>query len=436
MSHVFPRVLERALPRVARAEGASLWDANGKRYLDAAGGAIVVGIGHGDEAVVQAITEQARRVAYVHGTQFTSEALEAYAEELALILPLDDARIYPVSGGSEAVETAFKLARAFHLARGEGSRHKVIARWGSYHGNTLGALDASGREPLRMPYAPWLGRTVHVPAVYEYRCPLPSHPDRCGARHAEILDLTIRKEGPETVACFIAEPVAGATLGAALPPEDYWGAIREVCDQHGVLLIADEVMTGFGRTGAWFGIDHWEVRPDIMAAGKGASSGYWPLGLVAASGQVFETVREAGFVHGFTNSHSVLGAAVGRAVLRRLKEGSMVEASREKGERLLKDLTATLADHPCVGDVRGLGLMVGVELVSDRETKAPFPRSLKAAEGVLAAAREDGLILYSSTGCADGTSGDLVMLGPPFVITDDELSEAVTKTTRALATLA
>jgi adenosylmethionine-8-amino-7-oxononanoate aminotransferase len=435
VSNVFPRVFGRDLPVAARAEGAVIWDAEGKRYLDAAGGAIVVGIGHGDRDVVEAMAAQARTIAYAHGTQFTSEAVEAYAAELAPLFPIDGARIYPVSGGSEATETALKLARAYHLARGEASRQRVIARWGSYHGNTLGALDASGREPLRRPYEPWLGRSLHVPAAYEYRCPNPAHPDACGAWHAEALDAAIQEAGPETVACFIAEPVAGATLGAAVPPDDYWPAIQEVCRRHGVLLIVDEVMTGFGRTGRWFGSDHWGIRPDILVAGKGASSGYWPLGLTGCSGEVFEAVSTTGFVHGFTYSHSAVGAAVGLAVLTKLQGGLMVETSREKGELLLKELTAALADDPHVGDVRGLGLMVGVELVEDRETKRPFPRKAKAMERVVEAARDSGLLLYSSTGCADGTNGDLLMLGPPFVISEAELGEAVDKTSAAIASL-
>jgi adenosylmethionine-8-amino-7-oxononanoate aminotransferase len=435
VSRVFPRTFGRELPTAVRAEGCCIWDANGKRYLDASGGAIVVCIGHGDQDVVGAMAGQAAALPYVHGTQFTTQAVESYAAELAPLLPMDDARVYLVSGGSEAVETAFKLARAYHLARGEESRHKVVARWGSYHGNTRGALDASGRGSLRAPYLPWLGQTVHVPPVYEYRCPLPTHPDRCGERHAEILDETIRVEGPETVAAFIAEPVAGATLGAAAPPDDYWPAVQEVCRAHGVLLITDEVMTGFGRTGQWFGCDHWAVRPDILAAGKGCSSGYWPLGMAACSGEVYEAVASSGFVHGFTYSHHVVGAAVGRAVLRRLRDGSLVEASRDKGERLLKLLSEALSTHTHVGDVRGLGLMAGIELVLDRDTKAPFPRMQQVAEQVVSAGKVDGLLLYSSTGCADGTNGDLLMLGPPFVITDAELVEAVEKLSIALSIL-
>jgi adenosylmethionine-8-amino-7-oxononanoate aminotransferase len=435
-SHVFSRAPGRDLPHAARAEGAVIWDAAGRRYLDAAGGAIVVGVGHGRTEIADALAKQASAIAFAHGTVFTSDALEAYADELAPLLPIDEPRVYPVSGGSEAVETALKMARAYHLANGEPSRHLVIARWGSYHGNTLGALDASGREPLRVPYLPWLGRAFHVPAAYEYRCPWPTHPAGCGQEHARHLERTILQHGAGNVAAFIAEPIAGAALGAALPPDDYWPAIAEVCRRHGVLLIADEVMTGFGRSGTWFGCDHWDVRPDILVCAKGASSGYWPLGLVVAGGEVHDRIVDGGgFVHGFTYSHNVVGAAVGRAVLKILKDEGLVQASRDKGERLMKSLRESLAEDPHVGDVRGSGLMVAVELVEDRATKRPFPRGTRATEQVVAAARERGLLLYSSTGCADGRDGDLVMFGPPFVIQDDELDECVETTAAAIASL-
>ncbi|HXY71262.1 MAG TPA: aspartate aminotransferase family protein [Actinomycetota bacterium] len=432
MSNVFPRVLDRELPLVARGEGAVLWDADGRRYIDGAGGAVVVGVGHGRTRVVAAMTRQAERIAYAHPTAFSSDALESYAQELAPLLPMDEPRIYPVSGGSEAVETAIKLARTYHLARGEPTRELVIGRSGSYHGNTLGALDASGREPLRRPYEPWLGRFRHVPAAYEYRCSLPGHPDGCGVALAEALDAAILEAGAENVACFIAEPVAGATLGAAVPPDDYWPAIREVCDRHGVLLIADEVMTGFGRTGAWFASDHWGLKPDILTAGKGVTSGYWPLGFAACTGAVFDTVRPSGFVHGFTYSHSIVGAAVARSVLGILKDEHLVDASRDKGELLRKELGAALDTNPAVGDVRGLGLMVGIELVRDRATREPFPRADRVTERVVAEARERGVLLYSSTGCADGTNGDLVMFGPPFVVTELQIAEAVRITAEAI----
>jgi adenosylmethionine-8-amino-7-oxononanoate aminotransferase len=224
--HVFAR--GSALPRVASASGCQVWDSEGRRYLDGAGGAIVVGIGHGVASVADAIREQAARVAYAHATAFTSEVLEAYAAELAAVAPVDGARVYPVSGGAEAIETALKMARAYHLARGE-DRHRVIARWGSYHGNTRGALDASGREPLRRPYLPWLGQARHTLAAYEYRCPFEdTHPAGCGVRYAEALEREILAAGAGTVAAFVAEPVAGAALGAAVPPDDYWPAVAEV----------------------------------------------------------------------------------------------------------------------------------------------------------------------------------------------------------------
>jgi adenosylmethionine-8-amino-7-oxononanoate aminotransferase len=435
MSHVFHRVLTRQLPTAVDAAGIWVEDADGRRYLDAAGGAIVVNVGHGDRRVTDAIAEQVSRIQYVHGTAFTTQALEAYADDLAPLLPMHDPRIYPVSGGSEAVETAMKLARAYHLARGQ-DRSVLIGRMNAYHGNTLGALDVGGKRALRRPYEPWLGRFTHVDAAYEYRCTNPNHPNGCGRFLADQLDATIREAGPEHVAAFIAEPVAGATLAAAVPPDDYWPAVVEVCRRHGVLVIADEVMTGFGRTGTWFGVDRWDVVPDILTAGKGSTGGYVPFGFAACSGEVFETVKPKGFVHGFTWSHNGLGAAAAHAVLRRLRDGALVEASRTQGERLLKELATALAGSPVVGDVRGVGLMIGVELVADRETKRPFARSEQTTERVLAAARENGLLLYSSTGHVDGTDGDLVMLGPPFTITEDEIGIVAERTRAAVAGIA
>jgi adenosylmethionine-8-amino-7-oxononanoate aminotransferase len=433
MSHVFPRA-SRQLPMAVTAEGAWI-TAEGTRYLDGSGGAIVVGVGHGDPALIEAATAQLHMTQYVHPTMFTTEALEAYAADLAPLLPVPDARIYPVSGGSEAVETAIKMARAYHLAVGQGGRSTVIARRSSYHGNTLGALDLSGKEPLRKPYTPWLGRFLHAPRAYEYRCENPSHPERCGDWHAAELQRMIESYGPDTVAAFIAEPVSGATLAAAVPSDDYWPKIVEVCRRYGVLVIADEVMTGFGRTGRWFGLDHWELQADILTAGKGTTSGYVPFGFAAASGEVYEAVASKGFVHGFTWSHNALGAAVAHAALRRLRDDGLVDRSRDLGAKIHGDLSAALADEPFVGDVRGLGAMLGVELVADRDSKEPFSRQSQIAERVVAAAREAGLLLYSSTGHVDGASGDLVMLGPPFTLTDEDVTTLVERTVAAIRTV-
>jgi len=422
------RVFQRAagIPLVAvRAEGSTIWDATGRPYLDAAGGAVVVGIGHGRRSVADAMADQAGRLAYAHGSVFSAEPLEAYALEIGRHLPQDNPAIYPVSGGSEAIETALKLVRAYHIARGEPERWVVFARWGSYHGNTLGALDLSGRKPLRRPYEGWLGRFRHLSAAYPYRAGEPGA-DALGSADelAAELERAIEAADPGSVAAFVAEPIVGATLGAVVPPDGYWAAMAEVCRRHGVLLVADEVMTGFGRTGRWFGVDHWGIRPDLLVAAKGATSGYWPYGFVSAAGPIADTVLAAGpFVHGFTFSHSVVGAAVAREVLRILETEDLVAASEHKGNQLRTLLAARIGDHPNVGEIRGRGLMVGIELVADRVSRAPFARSARVAEAVVGAARRDGLLVYSGTGNADGVDGDVILLGPPFVVTAAELGQ-------------
>jgi adenosylmethionine-8-amino-7-oxononanoate aminotransferase len=429
VSHVFSRSARDDLPVAVSGSGAEIVDAAGRRYLDGSGGAIVVGIGHGVTEVTDAIAAQSRRISYVHGTAFATAAVEAYADELATVLPLDDARVYPVSGGSEAVETALKMARAYHLSRGE-DRHVIVSRQGSYHGNTRGALDASGRPGLRAPYLPWLGQGVHTTTPYEYRCPFPdTHPVGCGARHAAELERAILAV---PVAAFIAEPVAGAALGACVPPEDYWPAVASVCRKHGVLLIADEVMTGFGRTGRWFACEHWDVRPDIVVGAKGASSGYWPLGFAASTGAVHETIAAGGFTHGFTNSHHPVGAAAGLAVLRVLRSRDLVAAAERQGARLDAALRAELSGHPAVGDIRGIGLLRAVEFVADRDSRQPFPRAERVTERIVAAAADNGALVYSSTGGADGTDGDLILLGPPLVITDDQVDELARRCAEAI----
>jgi hypothetical protein len=424
---VFRRTADPQPPVAVSGDGATIRDAAGREYIDAAGGAVVVGIGHGRHSVAAAMADQAGRLAYAHGTAFTTEPLEAYAREIGPRLPLDDPAIYPVSGGSEAMETALKLVRAFHLARGEQGRWIVISRWGSYHGNTLGALDLSGRKTLRRPYEGWLGRFRHVSAAYPYRAGQPNANALGDAEElAAELDRAIESAEPDSVAAFVAEPIVGAALGAVVPPDGYWPAIAEVCRRHGVLLVTDEVMTGFGRAGRWFGGDHWGVRPDILVAAKGATSGYWPFGFAAVSGEVHDTIRSAGpFVHGFTYSHSPVGAAVAREVLRILDAESLVEASATKGERLRASFGARLADHPAVGEVRGAGLLVGIELVQDRETRAPSPRAARLTEAVVAGARDRGVLVYSGTGMADGVDGDMILLGPPFVVTDSQLDRVV-----------
>jgi len=420
---VFRRTSVTDPPVAVEAFGSTIRDAAGREYIDAAGGAIVVNVGHGRSEIAAVMADQAGRLAYAHGSAFTTGPLEAYAREVAPYLPVEDPAIYPVSGGSEAIETALKLARAYHVARGEPDRLIVYARWGSYHGNTLGALDLSGRKPLRRPYEGWLGRFRHVSAAYSYRADEPGANALGSAEDLAMeLDRAFEAAGPGTVAAFVAEPIVGATLAAAVPPDGYWPAIADVCRRHGVLLIADEVMTGFGRTGRWFALDHWGVRADILVAAKGASSGYWPFGFVAASDEVYSAVSgPGGFVHGFTYSHAPVGAAVAREVLRILVAEDLVTASATKGERLRALVSAALDGHPAVGDIRGRGLLVGIELVADRDTRAAFPRADRVVEAVVHGARERGVLLYSGTGQANGVDGDTILLGPPFIVTDPEL---------------
>ena len=428
-----------ALPRAVSGDGAWITDATGRRYLDAAGGAIVVGVGHGRAGIAAAAADQAAKIAYAHGSAFTADALELWAEELGPLLPMDGASLYPVSGGSEAAETTLKMVRAYWLARGEPERTVVVSRWGSYHGNTLGALDLSGRRGLRAPYEPWLGRFEHVSAAYPYRAGLDgASAIGSGAEAVAELDALLRRVGPGRIAAFVAEPIAGATLAGAVPPDDYWPLVADWCTRNNVLLVADEVMTGFGRTGTWFGVNHWGLRPDLLLAAKGATSGYWPFGFVALSGRVAEPLISSGFVHGFTYSHSIPGAAVARAVLQVLRDEKLVEASAARGLQLRAALSDALSGEPWVGEIRGRGLLIGVELVADAQSKLPHPRSARITERVLAEAKrsgEDGLLLYSATGQANGSDGDQLVIGPPFVIGDAEIDRIARGTADAIRTI-
>jgi adenosylmethionine-8-amino-7-oxononanoate aminotransferase len=431
-SYVFRRVLGRDLPAVERGKGAVLWDRAGKRYLDGSGGAVVVNVGHGRAEVAQAMARQAASAGYVHGTQFTSEVLEEYARRLAPHAPGDCRKLYLVSGGSEANETAVKLARAYHVATGAPSRHKVIGRTVSYHGNTLATLGISGRPTLQAPYAPMLAAHPRAVAPFCYHCPLDRSYPECGVACVEDLEAVILREGPETVAAYIAEPVLGASAGAAVPPDEYAARAAEICRRYGVVYIDDEVMTGFGRTGKWFGIEWSGAAPDLVTCGKGMTGGYMPVGAVLASERIVEAVsRGGGFVHGFTFSHHPVTAAACLAVLDILEREKLVERAQRLGHLALARME-TLRRHAHVGDVRGRGLMLGVELVADKDTRRPFLRADKKAEALAATCFEGGLVTYPSGGAATGTDGDVIMLAPPFVVTESQLAEMVDILDRSL----
>ena len=426
-SPVFYRVLDRSLPEVVRGDGIYLYDAGGREYLDACGGALVVNIGHGRSEVAAAMAEQAGRVAYAHGTMFTTQAVEDVCQTLVDLLPGNLDKVYLVAGGAEATETAIKLARQYHLARGQASKYRIIGLWPSYHGNTLAALSAGGRAPLRAPYEPLLSDFPQVPAPYCYRCPWKSHhPSECGGLFAEELEKLLKREGAEHFAAFIAEPISGSSAGAAVPPPEYFPRIREICDRHDLLFIADEVLTGLGRTGKYFALEHFGVAPDILLMGKGLSGGYAPVGAVAVNRGLIEVVRErfGNFTHGYTFSHHPVVAAACRETLAILKRESLVDRVGKLGPYFLTRLK-TLERLPFVGDVRGRGLLAGIELVRDRETKKPFPRSRKLVEEVTARAFEHGLLVYPSAGCADGVEGDIMTLAPPFVIDEEGIDRIV-----------
>jgi adenosylmethionine-8-amino-7-oxononanoate aminotransferase len=423
--HVFYRRPSFPHPQAVRGEGVYLWDDRGRRYLDASGGPIAVNIGHGVPELAQAMAAQAGAVAYVHGTTFTTAALERYSERLAGLVPLDDPRFYYLTSGSEAIEAAIKFARQVQVARGETARDVVIARWGSYHGATLGALAVTGKPAMRYLFAPLFRDQPHIPPPYCYRCPFGVTYPACGVACAEALEQEIKRQGVKRVAAFLAEPVSGATLGAVVPPPEYWPRIRQVCDCYGVLLIADEVMTGFGRTGKWFGVEQWDVRPDVMTMGKGATGGYFPLSIMAARGADVETIVRAhgDFNHGGTFSHHAIGGAAALATLDYLWTHDLVAAAAARGAYLGQKLAEQVGDLPCVGDLRGIGMMWGVEFVADRATRAPFPPQANFGQRVCDLAFERGLILYPGHGGVDGTAGDHLMVAPPFVIAEQEIDQ-------------
>ncbi len=427
MTHLFYRRIGHPHPQAVRAEGVYVWDADGRRYIDASGGPVLVNIGHGVAEVAQALAEQARAVAYVHATAFTTPALEEYSERLAARVPLENPRFYYLTSGSEAVEAALKFARQAQVARGEATREVIISRWGSYHGATLGTLAVTGKPKMRTMFAPLFLDQPHIPPPYCYRCPFNATHPACDLACARTLEAEILRQGPQRVAGFIAEPVGGATLGAVVPPEGYWPLVREICDRYGVLLIADEVMTGFGRTGRWFGIEHFHVRPDLMTMGKGAAGGYVPFSVAAMEARDVETICRAhgDFNHGGTFSHHAVGVAAALVTLRYIEEHGLVAIAAARGEYLGRRLRETLGDVPCVGDVRGLGLMWGVEFVADRATKAPFPPKMHFAQRVCDRAFELGAIFYPGAGCVDGAAGDHLMVSPPFIVTEAQIDEVV-----------
>ena len=432
-SHVFYRKLGRDFPRIVRGDGCYLYDENGKRYLDAVGGAYVANLGHSNPEIADALARQARSFGYLSGTAFTHGPVEELAAELAATLPGDLDKLYFLSSGSEAVEAALKLARQYWVESGKPGKHKIIALAPGYHGNTLLALSASAREHYKTMFREWLVDVHRVPASYPYRCRCRGQDPQCPVCSGAVLEDAIERLGSDTVAAFIAEPVGGSSTGASTPRPEYFHRIREICDRHRVLFIADEILCGAGRTGTWWSIEPYGVAPDIMTLGKGISGGYAPLSAVAAPERILDAIvgGSGDFLHAQTFSHHPVACAAGLAAVRYLKRHKLVERCSQLGVVLHQRL-ATLKALPHVGDVRGRGLLAGIEFVEDKATRAPFPRTARFAETFTDAALEAGLTVWPNVGHADGVNGDLVLVAPPFIITEGEIDEVVALLARAL----
>lgn len=418
---IFPRNFLKTYPQAVRGEGCYLYTAEGRRYLDASGGAAVVTIGHGVEEIGRAMAEQAARLAYVHSSQFHTATVEKLAQRILALAPAGmrrGGRVYFTSGGSEATETAIKLARQYWIERGEKQRWRVISRRQSYHGSTLGALGVSGNVRRREPFLPLLPDWGQIPPCYCYRCPMNLTYPECNVDCADELARLLARDGAGDVAAFIFEPVVGATLGAVAPPEGYLQRISEVCRRHEILLIADEVMTGMGRTGRPFAVDHWSVTPDMILVGKGAASGYAPLGAVIVAGHLADAISHGSgaFVHGFTYDSHAVAAAAGNAVLDYIEREKLFARVAPVAQELRAALEPLLR-FSVVGGVRGLGLLIGIELVRDPQTREPFPADARIAQRLHDDAFESGVVTYPIQGCADGTRGDHILLAPPFTIT-------------------
>jgi len=435
--HVFYRNPSKSYPTAVRAEGIYIYDQNGKAYIDGSGGAVVVSIGHGVKEIQQAMHMQASRIAFAHGSQFTTEAAVDLARKIVGISPPGLERVYFLSGGSEAVETAVKMARQYQVDRGMPAKYKVISRWTSYHGNTLGALALSGHTGRRKYYLPLMQHTPHIAPAYCYRCPFGREPAFCALECADDLEKTILYEGPDSVSAFLAEPVVGATAGALVPRDGYFQRIFEICNRYDVLLIVDEVMSGVGRTGKNFAVDHWGVVPDMLVGSKGLAGGYTPIYCVITKEAVHTAIKEGNgaFVHGHTYSQNPLSCSIASAVLDYIREHELVKRCEAMGAYLLKKLQ-DLYRHKIVGDVRGLGLMAGVEFVKDRKTKETFDPKLKLNALVAGRAFDKGLITYPGSGGADGVRGDHILLAPPFIITEEQIDQLVRILDEAIAEVA
>jgi adenosylmethionine-8-amino-7-oxononanoate aminotransferase len=425
-SHVLYGDLATVPGTIVRGNGVYVYDEKGKRYLDAIGGVGVVNIGHGIREIVDALADQAQRLSFSYGSHMDNQPRKALASILNEWAPkgMQETKILFCSGGAEANEAALKLAYQYHWERGDRNKRKVIGRWQSYHGNTIGALSMSGRTAWRRMHDQLLLNFPHIPPPYCYRCPWMSSPDKCGMECAHELRRLICQEGPDNIAAFIAEPIIGTSMSAVVPQSDYYPTVREICDEFNILFIADEVMSGVGRTGRRWGIEHWGVVPDIITTAKGIAGGYAPLAATILSERVWHAIAEGTqrVMHSTTYGGMPLSCAAGIAVLQYIEKHDLIKRAEIRGAKLLGKLRSKLEVLPWVGDIRGKGLFIGIEIVADKQSKTPFLPELDVTHRIEDLAFSHGLlILGGAPGLIDGVRGDHFELLPPYTIEDEHL---------------
>ena len=418
-----------ARPVIERGEGVYLFDREGKRYLDGASGAAVANLGHGVQGIAQAMHEQAQRVSFAAPHLFAHQSSLDLGQAISARAPgtlRENCRIWLNCTGTDAVDDALRLARQYFVSINKASKHLVIARWQSFHGNSIGMAGVHGHTRRRRAYSPMFINAPHIPAAYCYRCPFGlTHPE-CNLRCAWALETEIRQQGPENVAAFVAEPIVGAALGAVPAPEGYFEVIRQICDEYDVLFIADEVMSGWGRTGRWFAIEAWDVTPDVIAAGKGLGAGYTPIAATLARREMWAAIETGGrsFLAGHTMNQNPVSCAAALAVIEQIEEMDLLDHVRKLGGYLRSRLDELL-EFEIIGDVRGMGLLTGFEFVADKASKAPFDPALEVSALYQRQALSRGLVQYACTGCVNGAAGDMNLVAPPLVITREQVDEMV-----------
>lgn len=422
----------KTLPIIDRAEGIYLWDSSGNRYLDGCSGAMVTNLGYGNKRIEEAISKQAQKTFFAYRTQFESQPAIDLATKLVEASADHLNRVYYVSGGSEAMEAAIKLCRQYFHDKGEGSRHLFISRTPSYHGSTMGVLGITSYAPLENPFRPMTKTQPKIPAPYCYRCRYGlSQPD-CNLACARELERVILELGPENVAAFVAEPIGGASTGALVPPEEYFSIIQKTCRKYGILLILDEVLTGFARTGKLFAYQHWQVEADIVALSKGMGSGYYPLGAILARREITDTVLDGGgFMHGHTYAGNPMACAIGLEVMQIIEDEKLVERAALLGPKLKAGLQRLAEQHDIIGEVRGRGLLLALELVEDRHSRKPFPAAREAHNILTDEAFSEGLVIYPRRPI-NGLAGDHVLVAPPLIIKEEQVGELLERLDRAL----